>query len=186
MILPVLSPIRNGVRKAHCTSRGVHATSGVMDRGFQVRARLARLAGVLLMLAGLGLVLQLVVLLAWQWMVAFEFRSWPELPLRLLFVDQAALNSAKLAPFLPLIPEIQWSWLRDPQALPELQAAAVWLLERIHIGMVPAILGALVALYGYSISSRQRGVLAAARQGKEDRLRRLREYRRDPAPTASA
>lgn len=153
-----------------------------MDRGFQVKARLARLFGLLLMLAGLVLVLQLVVLLAWQWMATFELRSWPALPMRLLFVDQAALGAAKLAPFLPLIPEIQWSWLRDPQVLPELHAGAVWALERIHIGLVPAILGALAALYGYSISSRQRGVLDAARQNKEDRLRRLREYRRDTAP----
>lgn len=151
-----------------------------------MKARLARLFGFLLMLGGLALVLQLVVLLAWQWMVAFEFRSWPALPVRLMFVDQAALGAAKLAPFLPLIPELQWSWLRDPQILPELHAGAVWALERVHIGVVPAILGALVALYGYSISSRQRGVLDAARQDKEDRLRRLREYRREAAPTAPA
>ena len=64
-------------------------------------------------------------------------------------------------------------------------SVAKWLLDQIHIGLVPALLGALLALKGVTIFVGRRYTLAAAKQHDQDRLRRIREYRKQQEPVLS-
>jgi hypothetical protein len=135
------------------------------------------LSGIGLVLLGALLASQLIALLLWQYMVAVETRVWPRLPMQLLFADHSQLGGTKVAPFLQFIPELQWSWMRNPADSSALHTIAAWLLDQVHIGLVPALLGVLIALAGGIVSMRQINALAAAKQYNEDRLRRAREYR---------
>jgi hypothetical protein len=124
-------------------------------------------------------VLQLVALLLWQYSVALETRNWPQLPLRLLFVDHAELVAKSIAPLLQFIPEVQWGWIRDPANRSSLtHEIATWVLNQLHIGLLPALLGAALALIVVTVGAGQRGRIAAVRQHEQDRLRRVHEYRR--------
>ena len=125
-------------------------------------------AGVLLVLHSAGLVL-------WQYLGLVETRTWTALPARLWFTDQTMLANTATAPVLPFIPEMRWPWLSNHHA-------AGWVLERLHIGVVPALIGALLAWGGHHIVRRQTDAIRLARQQKEDRLRRARLYRREHPP----
>ena len=125
-------------------------------------------AGVLLVLHSLGLVI-------WQYLGLVEARAWTPLPARLWFVDQTMLANSATAPVLPFIPEWRWPWLIGHQA-------AGWVLDRLHIAVLPAALGALLVWGGGHIVRRQTDAIRLARQQKEDRLRRARLYRREHPP----
>jgi hypothetical protein len=137
------------------------------------------LFGVLLALAGVALVLQLAALLLWQYGIALETRAWPRLPAGLVFADHSQLAASKAAPFLPFIPEFQWAWLSDPGNSSGAHTVAAWLLDKLHVGLLPALVGVLLALAGGSIVLRQRDVLAAAKRRNQDRLRRVGQYRNE-------
>jgi hypothetical protein len=147
---------------------------------FYLRTAIAWLIGAALVLAGALLVLQLAALLVWQYSVALDTRAWPKLPLLVVFADPAKL-SATTAKFMAVIPAVEWSWLRDPQnATTVPHMAATWLLGQLHVGLVPAIVGLIVAYFGVNVMLHQRARYAAARRERDDRLRRVRAYRRDP------
>src|SRR5687767_127169 len=111
-----------------------------MNAWFHVKTRGVWLFGAALVLVGALLVLQLVALLLWQYSVALETRAWPRLPLVLVFSDHSQLSAAT-ARFLSVIPEVPWSWLRDPEnASSVMHVLATWLLNKAHIGLVPALL----------------------------------------------
>jgi hypothetical protein len=104
---------------------------------------------------------------------------WPRLPLALAFADHAKV-SATSAQFLPVIPEIPWSWLRNPQnadTLPHVAATSV--LSELHLGLIPALLGLVAAYLGVRLILREKQRYALARRQKDDRLRRVRAYRRE-------
>lgn len=155
-----------------------------MNAWFQLRAWAISLLGVLLALVGVLLVLQLAALLLWQYGVALESRAWPRLPAGLLFTDHSQLAASKAAPFLPFIPEVPWPWLSDPSNSSGTHTAAAWLLDKLHVGLLPALVGVLITLAGGNIALRQIHALAAARRRNQDRLRRVGQYRneqQDPA-----
>jgi hypothetical protein len=88
--------------------------------------------------------------------------------------------SATSAQFLPVIPEIPWSWLRNPQnadTLPHVAATSV--LSELHLGLIPALLGLVAAYLGVRLILREKQRYALARRQKDDRLRRVRAYRRE-------
>lgn len=148
-----------------------------MNAWFHVKTRAVWLFGAALVLVGALLVLQLVALLVWQYSVALETRTWPRLPLVLVFSDHSQLSAAT-ARFLPVIPELPWVWLRDPEnASSVMHVLATWLLDKVHIGLVPALLGVAIMLIGGIIAIRQKDMLGAAKRHDEDRRRRVREYR---------
>jgi len=149
---------------------------------FQVKRCVAALLGLVVALAGLALVLQLAALLLWQYGIALQKPSWPRLPIGLLFADHAKLASAALAPYLEYIPRLEWSWLANRADTSATHAVAVWLVDKVHIGVVPALLGVPLALGGGKLLLRQMGAVAGARRYRADRLRRLDEYRRQPSP----
>jgi hypothetical protein len=148
-----------------------------MNAWFQLKTRAVCLFGIALVLVGLLLVLQCVALLLWQYIVALEARAWPPLPARLLFADHSQLGGTAAAPILQFIPELQWTLISTPKNSPGMHTVATWVLDRVHIGLVPALLGAPIILLGGIVSLQQINRLAAAKRRKEDRLRRLREYR---------
>jgi len=150
-----------------------------------LKVLISRLWGVALLFAGAALALQLVALLVWQYSLALETHNWPALPLRLLFVEHAELAARPIAPLLQFIPEVQWSWFRDPanrSSVPH--ELATWVFNQLHIGLLPALLGAALALIGVNVIARQRGQLAAVKQHEQDRLRRVHEYRRQQQAVA--
>jgi hypothetical protein len=151
-----------------------------MSPWFHLRTAIAWLIGAALVLVGALLVLQLAALLVWQYSVALETRAWPKLPLFLPFADPAKL-SATTTQFMAVIPSIEWSWLRDRQnATTVPHMAATWLLNELHVGLIPAIVGLIAASFGVRLMLRQRARYAVARRERDDRLRRVRAYRRDP------
>jgi hypothetical protein len=149
-----------------------------MNFRFQVKARVAALLGLAVALAGLALVLQLAVLLFWQYGIALQKASWPKLPLGLLFADHAKLASTALAPYLEYLPRLEWSWLANRADTSAPHVVAVWLVDKVHIGLVPALLGVPLVLGGGKLVLRQIRALSGARRYRADRLRRLDQYRR--------
>jgi hypothetical protein len=152
-----------------------------MSFWFQVKRCVAALLGLVVALVGVALVLQLVALLLWQYGIALQKPSWPRLPIDLLFADHAKLASTALAPYLEYLPRLEWSWLANREDTSATHAVAVWLVNKVHIGLLPALLGVPLALGGGRLLLRQMGSLAGARRYRADRLRRLREYRRQPS-----
>jgi hypothetical protein len=149
-----------------------------MNARFHVKTRALWLFGAALVLVGGLLVLQLVALLVWQYSVALETRAWPRLPLVFVFSDHSQLSAAT-ARFLPVIPEFPWSWLRDSEnGSSVMHVLATWLLDKVHIGLVPALLGVAIMIIGGIIAIRQKDMLGAAKRHDEDRRRRVREYRK--------
>ncbi len=151
-----------------------------MSFWFQVKRCFAALLGLTVALVGLALVLQLAALLLWQYGIALQKPSWPRLPIDLLFADHAKLASAALAPYLEYIPRLEWSWLANREDTSATHAVAVWLVNKVHIGVVPALLGVPLALGGWKLLLRQMRAVAGARRYRADRLRRVAEYRRQP------
>ena len=150
-----------------------------MSFWFQVKTRLAALLGLAVALAGLALVLQLAALLFWQYGIALQKASWPKLPLGLLFTDHAKLASTALAPYLEYLPRLEWSWLANRADTSATHVVAAWLVDKVHIGLVPALLGVPLLLGGGKFVLGQMRALSGARRYRADRLRRLDQYRRE-------
>src|SRR3954468_9015236 len=167
--------------KTHCGARTLRGASGLMGFWSQVRSCVAMLLGLIVALAGAALVLQLAALLLWQYGIALQKPSWPRLPIELLFADHAKLASTALAPYMEYIPRVEWSWLANREDTSATHAVVVWLLNKVHIGVVPALLGVALLLNGGKLLLRQISALDGARRYRADRLRRLREYRRQPS-----
>jgi hypothetical protein len=185
MVFAAMSPIdnnRSGRTIAASSRFAQHGAS--MNAGFRLKVWAIRLFGVSLALVGVLLVVQLAALLVWQYSIALDTRAWPRLPVGLLFADHSQLAAKAIAPVLPFIPELQWAWLSDPGNSSNTRAAATWLLDQVHIGLVPALLGVLLTLKGAMIFSRQRYALVVANRYDGDRLRRVGQYRKEqPDPS---
>lgn len=126
-------------------------------------------------LMGVVLVLHSAALLLWQYIGLIDSRAWPALPARLWFIDHSLLGNSAVGRVLPFIPEFQWPWLSS-------HPVGTWILDRMHIGVLPAALGALLAAAGRSVLRHQTEALRLAKQHRQDRLRRAREYRKQPLP----
>src|SRR4051812_32787491 len=163
--------------KTHCGARTPRGASALMGFWSQVKSCIAALLGLVVALAGAALVLQLAALLLWQYGIALQKPSWPRLPIELLFADHAKLAGTALAPYLEYLPRVQWSWLANREDTSATHAIAVWLVNKVHIGVAPALLGVPLALGGGKLLLRQVGALAGARRYRADRVRRIREYR---------
>jgi hypothetical protein len=127
------------------------------------------LFAVLLVLAGLVPVLYLAALFAWQIVMLFQAGSWVPLPATLLFMDHASLQAGKAAPVLAFIPEFPWA---VPRAL-------AWVLDRLHLALLFALIGLALMGHGTLAVLRQTAAIRLARQRDEDRQRRRRDYERE-------
>jgi di/tricarboxylate transporter len=135
---------------------------------FQVKARAIWLFGGALALAGILLALHGLGLFLWQYVNALQSRVWVRLPATLAFSDHAQLRGSEVDPVLGFI----------PQSGLVLHEAVMWLLDRVHIGLVSLLLGLLSAAAGVLLALRQQALLDRAKRLEEDRLRRLQAYRR--------
>jgi hypothetical protein len=121
------------------------------------RARIALTASAVLVVAGAMPVLVLAGLLAWQVATLVQTGSWVPLPAILLFSD---------------------SLLQTAESLPPV----IWILSRVHVGLVFALAGAGMIAAGVLRVLRQRAAIRAQRQQKQDRQRRVWDYVRDDVP----
>ena len=139
-----------------------------------MKARTALVFATGLTAGGLALVLYFAALFGWQLSTLFQAGgTWVPLPATLLFTDQSLLEAGKAAPVLPYIPELPWSPHRT----------VTLVLERVHVGLVFALLGAALMARGLLSALRQAAALRADRQRREDRLRRVADYRRGADPS---
>ena len=134
-----------------------------------LKTRTVLISGVALVVAGLLPVLYFVALLAWQIIAFFQTGSWVALPATLLFTEHSLLQAGKAAPVLPFIPEFPWAG----------QQAAALILDRLQVGLIFALVGLALMALGALGALRQMAVSRAQKQRDEDRVRRVRDYRRE-------
>ena len=166
--------------------RPAWSIAGSMHFLSQLRRSLVALLGLAVALAGLALVLQLGALLLWQYGVALQKPSWPKLPVGLLFADHGKLATTALAPYLQYLPQLEWSWLANRADTSATHAVAVWLVDKVHIGLVPALLGVPLMLGGGKLLVRQVQAMAAARRYRHDRMRRVERFEQRKEPFLGA
>ena len=124
-----------------------------MDAAFPLlKARTGLIAWAVLVVAGALPVLCLAAVFVWQIVMVFYTRSWHAMPATILFPENA------------------------------LPTGALWILSRLHAGLVPALIGLGIAAYGVNRLSRERELIRVYKKEREDRLRRVREYLRDRPP----
>jgi len=135
-----------------------------------MKARMALVSALGLTAGGVALVLYFAGLFAWQLATLFQAGgSWVPLPATLLFTDQSLLEAGKAAPVLPYVPELPWS--------PHRTVALI--LERVHVGLLFALIGLTLTARGMLSTSRRAAALRAQKLRHEDRLRRVADYRAD-------
>jgi hypothetical protein len=137
------------------------------------------LVGVALVVAGLVPVLYFLALFTWQFATLFQAGSWVALPATLLFIDHSLLQAGKADPVLSFVPQFPWAWLTSPESLLPAHTAVTWILGRVHLGLVFALVGLSIMGLGIVLALRQRAAIRAEKQRKEDRLRRVRDYRHE-------
>ena len=124
-----------------------------------LKARTVFFFAAVLLVAGVVPVLYFLALFVWQIVALFQAGSWVPLPATLLFTEHS----------LAFIPGFPWA---APKAL-------AWSLDRLHLGLVFALPGLAVMALGILGALRQKAVIRAHKEREEDRLRRLRDYRRE-------
>ena len=138
-------------------------------------ARAVLILSAALVVAGLVPLLYFVGLVGWQIVTLFQTRSWVALPLSLLFSEHS----------LAFIPQFPWPWLASPDSLLPAHTAIVWVLSKVHAGLVFGLAGLALGAVGVVGVLKQRALLRAQKQELDDRKRRVRDYRNDhsAAPT---
>lgn len=124
-------------------------------------------AGVLV-LAGIVPVLYLLALLGWQLAGVFLWGTWIPLPVALLFVGDPA-SAGKAAAVLPFVPYLSGVQVTN--------GAAVWILGKLHVAVIPALVGCAIVARALLGILRQKARIRAAKQRTEDRVRRIQDYR---------
>jgi hypothetical protein len=139
------------------------------------RARAVLILSAALVVAGLVPLLYFVGLVGWQVVTLFQTRAWVPLPVSLLFSEHS----------FAFIPQLRWPWLASPDSLLPAHTAIVWVLSKVHAGLVFGLAGLAIIALGVLGVLRQRAVIHAHRQNLDDRQRRVRDYRNDhsAAPT---
>jgi hypothetical protein len=137
-----------------------------------MKAKMALASSVSVIVIGLVPVLYFAALAVAQLAISIRGGSWVPLPMTLLFADHSLLQNDKAAALLAFIPQF-------PMSLP---AAVAWALERLHVGLVFAPVGVVIAASGALAARRQLGRIRQEKQDREDRLRRAQDYRRGGSP----
>jgi hypothetical protein len=122
-----------------------------------------------LLIAGLVPVLYFGALVAWQVSALFQAGAWVPLPVTFLFTEHSLLAAGKAAPVLPFIPELPWAAGKAVAAI----------LDRVHVGLIPALAGLAIMALAVLRLRRQMAVIRVQKQWNEDRLRRAQDYRED-------
>ena len=139
-----------------------------------LRARTLRLLSAGVVIVGLAPVLYLLGLFAWQYNVRLEGGPWVALPAALVFTDPALLQGGKAAPVLAYIPHFDWAWSTNE--------VVEQILNKLHVGLVPALIGCGIMAVGISGVLRQSILIRICKERKKDRVRRIDDYRREASP----
>jgi len=132
-------------------------------------ARAVLILSAALVVAGLVPLLYFVGLLGWQIVTLFQTRSWVPLPVSLFFTEHS----------FAFIPQFPWPWLASPDSLLPAHTAIMWVLSKVHAGLVFGLAGLALGAVGVVGVLKQRALLRAQKQELDDRKRRVRDYRND-------
>jgi hypothetical protein len=120
---------------------------------------------------GLAPVMYLLGLVAWQLDTRLETGAWIGLPAALVFSDRALLQGGHVAPVLAFIPHFDWAWSTNE--------VGAQILSKLHVGLIPALIGCGVMAVGISGVLRQRVLIRIHKDRKKDPVRRIDDYRRE-------
>jgi hypothetical protein len=118
-------------------------------------------------------------LLAWQFDVRLEGGPWVKLPAALMFTDHALLQGGKAAPVLAYVPQLDWVWSTRELTDQLVDQLVALILDKLHVGAVPALIGCGIIAVGISGVMRQRVLIRIQKDRNKDRVRRIAEYQRD-------
>lgn len=118
-------------------------------------------------------------LLAWQFDVRVEGGPWVALPAALMFTDHALLQGGKAAPVLAYIPQLDWLWSTRELTDQVVDQLVALILNKLHVGALPALIGCGIMALGISGVLRQRVMIRIQKERNNDRVRRIAEYQRD-------
>jgi hypothetical protein len=130
-----------------------------------LKARTLLLSSAAVVVVGLAPVLYLFGLIAWQFSTRLEAGSWVALPATLVFTDHA----------FAFIPRFDWGWSTNE--------VVAQILGKLHLGLIPALIGCGVIAAGISGLLRQRVLIRIHKERKKDRVRRIDDYRREASRT---
>ena len=143
-----------------------------------LKARFLLLSSVGVVLIGLALLAYLLGLVAWQVDMHFKTGSWIAIPAGLACVDRAPLQGGNLAPVLAFIPQLDSTWTTHD---------VVWrLLSKLHIGLIPGLIGFGVMAVGISSLLRQRTLIRIHKERRKAPVKRLDNHRHAASLTAAA
>ena len=135
----------------------------------------ARMFSGALVLIGAAPLVYLLVLLMAQLFTSIKAGGWVGLPLTVLFTEPAALQAGKAAPIVGLIPNLSSLWVAGPDS----PAALMWLLGKVHVAAIPALLGLPLLAAGVLNIRTRREAVRTQQERHEDRLRRVSDYQRE-------
>ena len=143
-----------------------------------LKARILLLSSLGVVLIGLALLAYLLGLSAWQIHMRLETGSWIALPAGLPFVDRATLQGGNLAPVLAFIPRLDSAWTTHD---------VVWqTLSKLHIGLIPGLIGFGVMAVGMSSLLRQRTLIRIHKERRKAPVKRMDNHRREASSTHAA
>ena len=140
----------------------------------------ARMFSGALVLIGAAPVIYLLVLLMAQFFTSIKAGAWVGLPLTVLFTEPAALQASTAAPIVGLIPNLSSLWVAGPES----PAALMWVLNKVHVAAIPALIGLPIIAAGVLQLRRRHAEIQVHAQQSEDRLRRVSDYQRDDVVVA--
>lgn len=136
-----------------------------------LKARTLLLCSAGVVVLGLAPVLYFLGLVAWQVDTRLETGAWTALPAALVSADRALPQAGNVAPVLPFIPHFDWAWSSNE--------VVAQILSKLHIGLIPGLIGCGVMAVGISGVLRQRTLIRIHKERKKDRVRSLDNYRRE-------
>ena len=132
-----------------------------------LKARILLLCSAGVVIVGVAAVLYLLGLLAWQLDTRLETGSWVALPSALVFADRALLQGGDLAPVLAFIPhftylftQLNWTWNTNE--------VVAQLLNQLHLGVLPGLIGCAIMAAGISGVLRQRLLIRIHKQRRKE------------------
>ena len=140
-----------------------------------LKARILLLFSAALVPLGLVPVLYFLALVAWQLGARLDTGKWVALPATLILSDYA-LRAEKAAAVVPFVPHFDTAWSTNEVVL--------LLLGKPHVGLAPALLGCLIIALGVLGVLRQKERIRVLKQWKQDRVRRVQDYRSDTSRAA--
>jgi hypothetical protein len=144
-----------------------------------LKARTLLLCSMAVVIVGIAPLLYLLGLVAWQVDIWLNTGTWIALPAALSFTDRALLRGGELAPVLAFIPHlpqvthIDWTWSTNE--------VAAQILQHLHIGAIPGLIGCAIMATGISSVLRQRVLIRIHKQRRKEPVQPLDNRLTEPS-----